>query len=119
VCILPAHDEADDLAGAMLARLLPGAQLFSFKNLAAEMLECVGAEPSKLVCICAVPPQAASHAAYLARRVRKRHTDIKIVVALCSGTGIDRVKPRLLAAGADEVVTRLADAQTYARQLSV
>jgi hypothetical protein len=29
------------------------------------------------------------------------------------------VKPRLLAAGADEVVTRLADAQTYARQLSV
>jgi predicted PurR-regulated permease PerM len=119
VCILPAHDEADDLAGAMLARLLPGAQLFSSKSLAAEMLECVGAEPSKLVCICAVPPQAASHAAYLARRVRKRFTDIKIVVALCSGTGIDRVKPRLLAAGADEVVTRLADAQTYARQLSV
>lgn len=119
VCILPAHDEADDLAGAMLARLLPGAQLFSSKSLAAEMLECVGAEPSKLVCICAVPPQAASHAAYLARRVRKRYADIKIVVALCSGTGIDRVKPRLLAAGADEVVTRLADAQTYARQLSV
>ncbi|HEV2430982.1 MAG TPA: AI-2E family transporter, partial [Burkholderiales bacterium] len=95
VCILPAHDEADDLAGAMLARLLPGAQLFSSKSLAAEMLECVGAEPSKLVCICAVPPQAASHAAYLARRVRKRFTDIKIVVALFSGTGIDRVKPRL------------------------
>ena len=45
VCILPAHDEADDLAGAMLARLLPGAQLFSSKSLAAEMLECVGAEP--------------------------------------------------------------------------
>jgi predicted PurR-regulated permease PerM len=119
VCILPAHDEADDLAGAMLTRLLPGAQLFSSKSLAAEMLECVGAEPSKLVCICAVPPQAASHAAYLARRVRKRFTDIKIVVALFSSKGIDRVKPRLLAAGVDEVVTRLADAQGYVRQLSV
>ena len=28
VCILPARDEADELAGAMLARLLPGSQLF-------------------------------------------------------------------------------------------
>ena len=119
VCILPAHDEADDLAGAMLARLLPGAQLFSSRSLAAEVLERVGAEPSKLVCICAVPPQAASHAAYLARRVRKRFADIRIVVALCSLTGVDRVKPRLLDAGANEVVTRLADAQAYARQLSV
>jgi hypothetical protein len=29
------------------------------------------------------------------------------------------VKPRLLGAGADEVVTRLADAQAYVRQVSV
>jgi hypothetical protein len=29
------------------------------------------------------------------------------------------MKPRLLAAGADEVVTRLGDAQAYARQVSV
>jgi hypothetical protein len=29
------------------------------------------------------------------------------------------VKQRLLAAGVDEVVTRLADAQAYVRQLSV
>jgi hypothetical protein len=119
VCILPAHDEADDLAGAMLARLLPGAQLFSSRSLAAEVLERVGAEPGKLVCICAVPPQAASHAAFLARRMRKRFADIRIVVALCSLNGIERVKPRLLDAGANEVVTRLADAQAYARQLSV
>jgi hypothetical protein len=41
------------------------------------------------------------------------------VVALCSLNGIERVKPRLLDAGANEVVTRLADAQAYARQLSV
>jgi hypothetical protein len=41
------------------------------------------------------------------------------VVALFSSKGIDRVKPRLLAAGVDEVVTRLADAQGYVRQLSV
>jgi predicted PurR-regulated permease PerM len=119
VCILPAHDEADDLAGAMLARLLPGAQLFSSRSLAAEVLERVGAEPGRVVCVCAVPPQAASHAAFLARRVRKRFADIRIVVALCSLTGVERAKPRLLDAGANEVVTSLADAQAYARQLSV
>jgi predicted PurR-regulated permease PerM len=119
VCIAPAHDEADELAGAMLARLLPGAQLFSSKSLAAEMLERVSEGPCKLVCICAVPPQAASHAAYRARRVRQRFPELKIVVALCTATGIDRIKARLLGAGADEVVTRLADAQAYVRQVSV
>jgi AI-2E family transporter len=119
VCIAPAHDEADELAGAMLARLLPGAELYSSKSLAAEMLERVGEGPCKLVCICAVPPQAASHAAYRARRVRQRFPELKIVVALCTANGIDRVKPRLLGAGADEVVTRLADAQAYVRQVSV
>ena len=62
VCILPARDEADELAGAMLARLLPGAQLFSAKSLATETLERLGEDACRTVCISAVPPHAASHA---------------------------------------------------------
>jgi len=119
VCIIPAHDEADELAGAMLARLLPGSQLFSSESLAAETLERVGEGPCSVICICAVPPHAASHAAYLARRLKQRFPKVRIVVALCTSEGIDKVKQRLLGAGVDEVATRLGDARAYARQVSV
>jgi DNA-binding transcriptional LysR family regulator len=101
----------------MLARLLPGAQLFSSESLAAETLERVGQGPCRLICVCAVPPGAASHAAYLARRLKKRFPDVRMLIALCTSEAIDKVKPRLLSAGADEVVTRLADARGYIRQL--
>ena len=97
VCIIPAHDEADALAGAMLARLLRGAQLLSSES----------PQGCHTLCISAVPPHAAARAAYLARRLRKRFPKLKIVVALWTSEGIDKVKPRLLAAGADEVATAL------------
>ena len=91
----------------------------SSKSLAAEVLERVSDGACKLVCICAVPPHAASHAAYRARRMRQRFPELKTVIALLTANGIERAKPRLLAAGASEVFTRLADAEGYARQISV
>jgi hypothetical protein len=109
VCILPARDQADELAGAMLARLLPGAQLFSAKSLAAETLEQIGAGACRVMCISAVPPQAASHATYLARRLKKQFPKLRIVVALWTNEGIDKLRPRLLTAGIVEVATRLPD----------
>jgi predicted PurR-regulated permease PerM len=109
VCILPARDQADELAGAMLARLLPGAQVFSAKTLATETLEQVGEGACKTICISAVPPQAASHASYLARRLKKRFPKLRIVVALWTNESTDKVKPRLLDAGIDEVATRLPE----------
>jgi predicted PurR-regulated permease PerM len=118
VCIIPAHDEADALAGAMLARLLPGAQVLSSDRLAAETLEEVGDDGFRSVCISAVPPHAASHAAYLARRLKGRFPDRRVVVGLWTAEGIDKVKPRLLGAGVDEVFTRLDAAAEHLRQLS-
>jgi len=109
VCILPARDQADELAGAMLARLLPGAQVFSAKSLATETLEQVGEGACRVMCISAVPPHAASHASYLARRLKKQFPKLRIVVALWTNEGVDKVKPRLLGAGIDEVVTRLPE----------
>ena len=109
VCIVPARDQADELAGAMLARLLPGAQLFSAKSLAAETLEQIGDGACRVMCISAVPPQAASHASYLARRLKKQFPKLRIVLALWTNEGVDKVRPRLLGAGIDEVATRLPD----------
>jgi predicted PurR-regulated permease PerM len=117
-CIVPASDQADELAAAMLARLLPGAQLCSSQSLASETLDRIGEDGCSLVCICAVPPDAASHAAYVARRVKKRFPELRIVVALCTAETVDRAKPRLLSAGVDDVVTSLAEARGYIRQVS-
>jgi predicted PurR-regulated permease PerM len=109
VCILPARDQADELAGAMLARLLPGAQVFSAKSLATETLEQVGEGACRVMCISAVPPHAASQASYLARRLKKQFPKLRIVVALWTNEGVDKVRPRLLGAGIDEVATRLPE----------
>jgi predicted PurR-regulated permease PerM len=118
VCIVPARDEADEVAGALLARLLPGARLSSSESLAAETLEQIGETGCRVVCISAVPPHAASHAAYLARRLKKHSPELKVVVALWTSEGIERIKPRLLGAGVDEVFTRLDEVQSHLRQLA-
>jgi predicted PurR-regulated permease PerM len=107
ICVVPARDEADELAGAILARLLPGARLLSAENFE---------NTCRVVCISAVPPHAASHAAYLARRLKKRRPDLKVVVALWAGEGLDRLKPRLLASGVDAVFTQLAEVVAHLQQ---
>jgi predicted PurR-regulated permease PerM len=116
VCIVPAHDEADEVAGAMLARLLPGAQLLSSESLAGETLERVGEGACRWICISAVPPHAASHAAYLARRLKKRFPEVRILVALWTSESVERITARLRSAGADEVLTRLDQIVPHLRQ---
>jgi predicted PurR-regulated permease PerM len=113
VCIIPAHDEADELAGAMLARLLPGAQVFS-----SQTLERLGDCHCRVICISAVPPHAASHAAYMTRRLKKRFPEVRILVGLWTSEGVDKVKPRLLGAGVDELATRLPDAVAHLGQFA-
>jgi len=98
-CIVPAHDEADRLAGLILAR-----------SSGARLVETV--EDCALVCISAVPPHAATHAAYLAKRLRKRLPKAKIIVALWAAAeaNVERASARLQQAGVDQVVTRLPEA---------
>jgi hypothetical protein len=67
----------------------------------------VGENPCRVVCISAVPPRAASHAAYITRRLKQRFPDMKVLVALWTAENIDRIKPRLTSAGADDLLTRL------------
>jgi predicted PurR-regulated permease PerM len=99
-CVVPAHDEADLVAAQILARA-------SGARLAANVDEAL----CPLVCISAVPPHAASHAASLARRIRRRQPETRILVALwASGGDASRAIERLRQAGADQVLTRLPEA---------
>jgi len=98
--IVPAHDEADRVAALMLARAVP-----------AQVSDIDAKDDSRIIVVSAAPPQAASHAAYAARRLRSRNPDARIIVALWAAEG-DLARPgeRLAHLGVDAVVARVADA---------
>lgn len=123
VCVVPAHDEADHIAAQMLARLLPRGQVRACVGgapvLVAEVVKAIEDNRCAVVCISAVPPQAASRAGYLARRLRRHLPELKIVVGLWTGEGdAGSARERLLELGVAEVATRFADAAEIARQFA-
>jgi sirohydrochlorin ferrochelatase len=71
------------------------------------------------VIVSAVAPSAASNAAYLAKRLRSRFPEQKIVVALWAARGnLERVAERLKQSGSSEVLTTFSDALSQARLIS-
>ena len=124
LCIVPAHDEFDSIAALVLARELVShhfhARLLSHSLLAAEAVEGVAAHCRQAVCISAVPPAGAAHAAYLCKRFRRAFPGMKIIVAIwTSEEEVARSFARLKDAGADEVVTKLSAAVNKIRELIV
>ena len=100
VLCLPAKDEADELAGISLAMLLNGrgipARSVSAKTLLNEYLEEMEAHRVSIVCISCVPPSGLRHARYLAKRLRGRFPEIKIVLGVWSShEELERVKEKL------------------------
>jgi CheY-like chemotaxis protein len=88
--------------------------------LVGEALDKVGAHCEQAVCLSAIPPNAVAPASYLCKRLRQRFPNMKIVVALWGvGGHLERVKQRLLDAGADDVVTKLPEALEHIRQLAL
>jgi predicted PurR-regulated permease PerM len=119
VCVIAAHDEADHLAAAALAAE-SGARLMPYPLLANEVIQEIEKGGCQAVCLSAVPPQAATHAGHLARRLRRKFPGLNIAVALWTDLeNIDRSRQRLKDAGADAVVTNLADTLRLLRDLSV
>lgn len=115
VYCLPARSERDELAGAMLVQLLRqggfGAQAAPTKLAAGEMLGEVEKAAVDIVCISVVAPSAVIHARYLCRKLRTLLPRQKILIGLWGITeSIAEESKRLLEAGADAVVTTLADA---------
>src|SRR5262249_30246478 len=104
IVILPAHDEADEIAGLMLAQLLEFNSFCSFNvsqtKLAGEMLDVVESKRAHLVCISALPPAAATHARYLCKRMRPRYPELPMVVGLWNASGdLKRSRERIACEG--------------------
>ena len=120
VCIVPAHDDADEVAAAALARLLPpgSAHVFSAPARVSEVGETTGRLGCRAVCISSVPPQAAAHAAALTRRLRRQAPGLKIVVGLWNAAPVATAKDRLARLGADAVVQHLSEAVEALQRLS-
>ena len=117
-CIVAAHDEADQIAGMALAHA-SGARLIPAPLLANEVIQEIEQGGFTAVCISAVPPHAATHSSYLAKRLRRRFPKLKIVAALWTDLdNIERTIGRLKAAGVDEVVTTFPDVLSILRGLA-
>ncbi len=86
VLILPVKNAADELAGEMLSHLLTlggvGSKVLSYKVLANEAVDTFAACEADIVCLSLVRPFAVMQARYLAKRMRTRYPQLKIVIGL-------------------------------------
>ena len=86
VLCVPAKDRSDEIAAAMLCRLLEeqgiSAASLSADQLAGEILAVIERDKPRAVAISAVPPGAMVRADYLCKRVRSRVPDVKVQVGL-------------------------------------
>jgi predicted PurR-regulated permease PerM len=91
VLCIPAHDQADEIAAAMLAQLLEkrGCIALSFPSgaEAEEMMQVVEPLPTDLICISALQPYAFAPARSICRRLRARFEDARIVVGVWGFAG--------------------------------
>lgn len=123
VACLPARDEADELAGMMLAQLLTlrgyRAEGVSHESLSGEMLEQIEKNKIDIVCISALPPTATSDARYLTKRLRAKFPGLPLIVGLWTyKSDMARARQRISRDDAVQVVASLAAAQECIDQLA-
>ncbi len=115
---LPAHDEADEIAAAMLAQLLEhsgrAAVSFPVDASSGNMLDLMAPAADDVFCISAIPPFAFSHARALNRQLRAKYPRTKILIGVWGFSGeIERALQRFQPARPDTFVTSLAEALEY------
>jgi hypothetical protein len=121
--IMPAHTPGDVVATDMLAQRLAARDVpvakSSSSTLAGELLDRVANEHISIVLVVAVSPISELHAKYITKRLRRRFSQIKVLIALWHGRGDGSyTRSRLTAAGADQVLTTLDDVLTHAARLA-
>jgi predicted PurR-regulated permease PerM len=118
ILCVPAHDEADEIAAAMLAQLLEqaGHPSISFPlglfpdNLPAALAPA----RDDVVCISAIPPLAFSQARTLNRQLRAKFPKTKILIGVWGFNGdIGRARERFQPSPPEKLVGSLADALEY------
>lgn len=112
IACIPARDEADEIAGMMLAHLLTraGCQARVVAPAALEeMLEEVSQQVTEMIYISSLPPLAVSHLSKLYKKIRARFPNAKIGVGLWGFPAeTDAIKARLQVADADIIVTTIS-----------
>ncbi len=97
VCV-PTRDEADEIAGTMLAQLLErdgrDAQCISLGT-TQEMLEQIVNENPDIVFLSALPPFALTYARTLYKKVRARLPDVSIFIGVWNFSEVDKLSTRL------------------------
>ncbi len=117
ILCLPARDEADEIAGMMLAQLLATGecrvQSASFAAAAGELIDLVERHKPDVVCISATPPAAVMHARHLCKHVRGRFPELPVVVGLWNAQGdLSKAKTRIGGGETTHIVATLAEAET-------
>jgi hypothetical protein len=83
---LPAHDEADQIVGLMIAQVLQrrgfAVVVADTASMASELVASIDAETTDVVIVSALPPKAALHARYLLKTVVSHSVDFKVIVGL-------------------------------------
>ena len=114
----PAHDEADEIAAAMLAQLLEqagrAAVSFPLGTSSGNMLDVVAPTADDVFCISSIPPFAFSHARTLNRQLRAKYPQTKILIGVWGFSGeIERALQRFQPTRPDKLVNSLAEALEY------
>ena len=122
VLCLPAHNEADEIVGLMLAQLLEaqghGAIAASPLSLASEMLDLIEARRAEVVCISALPPAALAHARHHCRRLHGRFPGLPTLVGLWTSKADSQTSlDRLLCENPLRLVTSLGQAMAEIYQV--
>jgi predicted PurR-regulated permease PerM len=118
ILCFPAHDEADEIAAAMLAQLLDqvGCPTVSFPLGAPyeSMLSLLQPSENDVFCISAIPPFAFSHTGTINRQLRAQYPQTKILIGVWGFTGEnERALQRFEPSPPDKFVSSLADALEY------
>ena len=123
VVLLPAHDEADEISGLMLAQILEFrgycAYAQSVTKLASELVDAVEAKEAHVVVVSAMPPAAVAHSRYLCKRLHGRFPDVNMVVGLWTMKGdLKKAKERVTCIDTVQVSTTFAHALEQVAQLA-
>ncbi len=115
VLLLPANDDADELAAAMLQHLVracgAACETIPVAALMDGLVDVVQQHPADVVVVSAVPPSATVHARHVHKRLRARFPDLPLLVALWTHTTqLDDARQRLDAGERTAVVATLHDA---------
>ena len=114
IVLVPARDEADEIAAVMLEQLLERrgikGQVLSCAALAGECIEKLKHTQPKIACVVVVPPYGYMHARYMCRRLRDQFPDLKLIAAVLTEREVEELRQRRPAVAADELATTVKQA---------